>query len=246
MILNIGHRGAGNHSIENTLESIKLAIQWNIDMVEIDVQILPDDSIIVFHDSNLYRMTGIDAPVRQYNFEQVAQIKLISRRHKYSQLFSYIPLLENVLELIKGNIGINIELKQCDNRNWRLVKRVLELLDKYELLYSNNTLLSSFSMEILSIIEKEDPKIKKGVLINRSSRKMNAAIQNFHLYSIHPNKLYLTQKMMNRFRDNQLKVYPWTVNSAKNMERLCQWPVDGIITNYPLKLSNILMKNQWL
>ncbi|HEY0206985.1 MAG TPA: glycerophosphodiester phosphodiesterase family protein, partial [Acetobacteraceae bacterium] len=43
----------------------------------------------------------------------------------------------------------------------------------------------------------------------------------------------LTENLLDRARDLGLQVIPWTVNSAEDIQRLMDWGVDGLITDWP-------------
>ena len=102
-ILNIGHRGARGHIAENTLESIQKAIDLNVDGVEIDVFRCASGEIVVFHDKELSRLTNSNGFIEDITLDSLNHI-LVEGKYK-------IPTLEEVLELINGDILLNVELK---------------------------------------------------------------------------------------------------------------------------------------
>ena len=55
-----GHRGSPSHITENTIASFKKAINQGVDGLEFDIRLSKDKQIVIFHDSNLKRMSGVD------------------------------------------------------------------------------------------------------------------------------------------------------------------------------------------
>ena len=50
----------------------------------------------------------------------------------------------------------------------------------------------------------------------------------------------LDQQQLQRARELELRVVPWTVNELQDMARLIDWGVDGIITDYPDRLRTVM------
>ena len=97
-----GHRGAMGHVPENTLKSIQRALDIGVDYIEIDVYLV-EDKLIVIHDDRLERTTDGEG--------YVVDKKLDYLRSLDAGEGQKIPLLEEVLDLINGRTGLNIELK---------------------------------------------------------------------------------------------------------------------------------------
>ena len=75
----IAHRGYFDNSLgipENSLPAFKKAIDLNF-AIELDIHILKDNTIVAFHDNNLKRMTGINKPLKDYNYGELKDIKLL-------------------------------------------------------------------------------------------------------------------------------------------------------------------------
>lgn len=100
----IAHRGAVKFYPENTLEAFTKAVALGFDGIECDVRRCQSGQLIVFHDSNLKRLTGIDAKVRELSWQQI-QNQPIEGQYQ-------IPLLEDVIRQIVPHIWVNFELKQ--------------------------------------------------------------------------------------------------------------------------------------
>ena len=101
-ILVVGHRGAMGHALENTIESVKKAIELNVDGIEIDVFKSKTGELVVYHDPFLSRLSNSNAFIEQISLDSIKKIKLLGGQS--------IPTLNEVIEIIPENIFLNIEL----------------------------------------------------------------------------------------------------------------------------------------
>jgi len=127
----VGHRGVPSVHQENTLAGFRRAVSLGIPAVELDVRLTKDRKLVVFHDSDVSRMTGRPGVVAQMTWDQVAKLRLrrdvpmgidangskvIARYEKEER----IPLLADVLTEIAPKVAINIELKLDMARWWQV------------------------------------------------------------------------------------------------------------------------------
>lgn len=149
----IAHRGLHGKQIpENSLASFEEAINRNI-AIELDVHILKDQTVVVFHDDNLKRMVGIDKDIRECTYEELKAYKL-----KDSSF--HIPTLKEVLKQIDGKVPLLIELKY-DVKGGKLERAVAQLLKSYVGEYY----IQSFWPFSIYWWKKHDPKTYRGLLI---------------------------------------------------------------------------------
>lgn len=100
----IAHRGLhGGNIPENSLSAFRKAAERGF-AVELDVRLTKDCKIVVFHDENIKRMTGIDASLSFFTYEQLQAFSLEDSGER-------IPLLSQVLKEIDGRVPIFIEIK---------------------------------------------------------------------------------------------------------------------------------------
>ena len=101
----ISHRGVHDNDKvpENSIEAFKLAIKKGY-IIELDVHLLKDNEIVVFHDDNLLRMTGVNKKIKNTTYKELQELKLLDTRYK-------IPKLIDVLNLVDGKVPLLIELK---------------------------------------------------------------------------------------------------------------------------------------
>lgn len=103
----IAHRGLHNNTAipENSMQALEAAVRRHYP-IEIDVHLLADGNIVVFHDDNLERMTGLNQPLCQQQYHNIKHLRLLDTDQ-------HIPLLEEVLDFVNGDIPLLIELKNA-------------------------------------------------------------------------------------------------------------------------------------
>lgn len=99
----VGHRGASALAPENTLRSIELAIEFGLDLVEVDVYLSHDGQVVVIHDQDLGRLAGRPEAVADLTAAELARVELGEGQG--------VPRLADVLDLARGRIGVYVELK---------------------------------------------------------------------------------------------------------------------------------------
>lgn len=121
----IAHRGLhnGEDIIENTIEAFSFSIERKIP-IELDLHLLKDGNVVVFHDDTLKRIFGIDKCIKDYTYEELCQYKIPNTN-------TSIPLFKDVLEFVQGRVLLDIEFKY-DQKIGKLEKVACSLLDTYE------------------------------------------------------------------------------------------------------------------
>nr|MDO8081350.1 glycerophosphodiester phosphodiesterase family protein [Candidatus Freyarchaeota archaeon] len=217
-VLLIAHRGASFYEPENTLRAVKRALDFGVDGVEIDVRSSIEGNIVVIHDDTVDRTTNGTGKVRD--------MSLVELRSLDAGEGEKIPLLEEVLELVKDKALLVIELKING-----IEERVLKIVEEYGAL--NNVLLTSFIHRSVKRVKELDPRVRTGVIfreapINPSRLALDADAEN--LCAFHK---YITWEMVQNAHDHDLKIYAWTVDEPSTIENLIMLGVDGIVTNKP-------------
>lgn len=224
--LRIGHRGASGHSHENTLASFDMAIKYGVDMIELDVHVCKTGEVVVIHDKTVNRTTNGIGLVHHMT---LAELKLL-RIGKEDR----IPLLSEVFDLVDRRIAINIELKGKDTAS-----AVSELITHYVTAKGwqyDDFLVSSFHHTQLAAIKACNTQIPRAFLLERSPRNLATIIELFSPAAINLNFKRVKQAFVDKVHQAGIKVIVWTVNDEKDIQRMTNFGVDGIITDYPDRL----------
>ncbi|MDP4195357.1 MAG: glycerophosphodiester phosphodiesterase family protein, partial [Bacteroidota bacterium] len=149
----IAHRGLfDNVKIpENSLTSFQAAVDSGFP-IELDVRILSDGHLVVFHDHALARMTGLKGSILKMTLKELKTIKLLDTDQG-------IPLLSDVLKLVNGKVPLLLEIKTRKNIGW-LELKLLNMLSKYKGEYA----IESFNPWSIKWFRDNAPEITRGQL----------------------------------------------------------------------------------
>jgi glycerophosphoryl diester phosphodiesterase len=108
----IAHRGASAYAPENTLAAFSLANEMGADWFELDCHLTSDNEVVVIHDGDTERTTGVTGKIAEL---PLAEVQVLDAGTWFSEEFSgeAIPTLAQSLEQARDNIGIYIEIKSA-------------------------------------------------------------------------------------------------------------------------------------
>ena len=145
------HRGLHNQYPENSLPAFEKAIELRLG-IELDIHLTSDNQLVVFHDDNLLRMTGANEFIKFLNYEQI-------KTYKLNDTDCTIPLLKDVLNIVKGQVPILIEIKTNNN-----MKKLVPILKQELEQYKGEVFIQSFNPFALRRCYKAMPNILRGQL----------------------------------------------------------------------------------
>jgi glycerophosphoryl diester phosphodiesterase len=215
-----GHRGARGHEPENTLRSIRRALELGANAIEIDVWHV-DGELLVFHDATLERTTNGRGRLARKSF---AYLRTLDAGHG-----ERIPTLREVCDLVARRAVLNIELK--GPRTAAAVTAHIREYVTHHGWHYGDFLVSSFSRrELLAVA---DPQIPIGLLLARPSRLCWWNARRVRASAVHPALRYTTRPFIEQAHRRGLRVHVYTVNETADLARLRAWGVDGVFTDYP-------------
>ena len=219
----IGHRGAMGHAPENTITSIKKALTYDIDAIEIDVFRCLTGEIVVFHDKKLSKLTNGKGNIENKTLTELRKLKVMGT--------DSIPTLEEVISVINGKVNLNIELKGKNT-----AKGVLNIMKKSVLTgnWKNHQLyVSSFDWDELREFKKLTNQFRIAVLTDDKPIDAIPIAKELNAFAINPSHQKLRYDIVQEIQLHGFKVFTWTVNDINRINKLISWKVDGIITDYP-------------
>lgn len=223
----MAHRGASKETPENTMAAFQKAIDDMADYIELDVQLTSDGEVIVMHDSNAYRTTGVDENIANMTYKEVRRLDAGSW---YSEQYKgeKVPSLREVLELTQGKIKLNIELKPAGNGD-ELARKTVALIEKYNM--ENDCVITSFSSSALSAAKSCDENIRVGYILSAAYGDYYD-MKNIDFFSV--NAAFLSKRTIDAIHNSGKQVYAWTVNNKDSIKNLTNKGVDGVITDNPV------------
>ncbi|WP_097043889.1 glycerophosphodiester phosphodiesterase [Flagellimonas pacifica] len=219
----VGHRGAMGHATENTLASVQKAMDLGVDMIEIDVFKIKSGEIVVFHDKQVDRLSNGEGKIEDYNIEDLGQL-VLDGNHK-------IPTLQDVLMLINNKVALNIELKGVGTAGG--VNLITENFIKQRGWSPDSFIISSFKWDELRAYRELNKDIKIAVLTEEDPLQAIPVAKELSADAINPNFKTLTEENVGGMQKAGFKIYTWTVNEPEDIQKMKDFGVDGIITNYP-------------
>lgn len=201
---------------ENSITAFKEAIKYNY-IIELDVHILKDNNVVVFHDDNLRRLTGINKKIKDTTYNEIKKLKLLNTNE-------HIPLFLDVLKLVDGKVPLLIELKY-DTKVGLLEDKLLSILKDY----NGNYAFQSFNPRSLIYLKKKCPGILRGILVSDFKKTNINLFKRIILkrmifnYLIKPDFLsvnynYLKNGKIQKYKNNKL-ILTWTIRNKNDLDK---------------------------
>lgn len=231
----IAHRGASFEYPENTMLSIKKAIEFGAPWIEIDIRLSKDGIPIVIHDHNLERTSNRSCVIHDLTCAELKTIDVGS--HFNPEFFNEtIPTLEEVLLLKRNACKLMLELKESPNEEL-LCYAIKDLLLKTNTSL-DSIILGSFSLNIIDCLQKILPQASLiGIVEDEKAIPYHLERQLSHLALWHP---LLNQSLVEHLESQNVKQWAFTVDDQELAKSLTKMNVQGIITNHLRMLQSTL------
>jgi glycerophosphoryl diester phosphodiesterase len=229
------HRGHARAAPENTLSAMRKAIESGADYAEMDVQLTADGKVVLLHDRDFKRVAGVSRRLDELSYDEV---RLLDVGSWFDPAFSgeRVPTLAEVIELCRGKIRSNIELKFF-GPDRRLVPEVVDVVRKQN--FESDCLVTSLSYDALVEVKQHDPRLRRGLIVAHALGN----ISRLEVDALSVRAEFLTDELLRSAHRDGKEVHVWTVNDARQMFRLMKRGVDNIITSDP-DLA-IQVRNEW-
>ncbi len=230
------HRGNSHISPENTIPALESAILAESDYAEIDIQQNKDGTLVLLHDKSLKRTAGVSEFIWELTDEQLNELD-VGSWFSLEYLNTRIPTLEEVLDHCKDRIKLNIEIKITGNEN-TLEEHLVSLLEEYH--FVDQCVISSSNHNALRKVKELNKDIHTGLILS-------AVYGNFFdkeyidFFSIRYN--FVNKELVTSAHRAGKEVHVWTINTAREMERMKALNVDVIITDQPSLAREVLYRD---
>lgn len=233
----MAHRGLSADAPENTLYAFSDAISVGVDFIELDVQQTRDGVLVVMHDSNLKRTTGVNKDIWDVDY---ADIQNLDAGSWFDPAYANarIPTLEETLQFVDKRAKLNIEIKPTKHGSDTLEQDVAELITRYQ--YTDACYVTSFSYGSLKKVKEANPEIRTGYLMSVAYGQFYS-LKYADAFSL--NKVFVTSQVVNAAHQQGKQIFAWTVNSMSEVRSLCNLHVDSIITDDPVMVQNVISRD---
>ncbi len=246
----IAHRGGAGLGPENTLSACQKSCQLGVDMLELDVRLTADGKLVTHHDATIDRMSDGCGPVAEKTADEL-------RKYDFSTGFfdeereeeEKIALLDEIMAEFKG-ARFTLEIKDEGYRGKEAVDELMDLLSRHD--NRQNVIVGSFHDEVLDYLSRNYPgqvaysasqlEVGKFVILNllRLGGLYGGDISALQLPTSFRGINLVRKRLIKAAHSMDIAVHYWTVNSPEKMERLIELGVDGIITDRPDILIELL------
>jgi glycerophosphoryl diester phosphodiesterase len=235
----IAHRGASYDAPENTLASLKLGFDQGADAGELDVHCTKDNGLVVLHDDNTLKVSGISNLISTVDLVTLRNLEVGQwGKWKGKGFTERIPTLEEALKLVPKNRKMIVEIKPAGD-----FFSVLEKAVQASELKPSQIVFITFHIVSARALKKRFPshevywlhswaKDSKGEfpkIEELISTAKTAGVDGLNLEWKFP----WNKEFVSRIKGAGLKAYVWTVNDAPVARRLAEAGVDGITTDRP-------------
>jgi len=217
----IAHRGFSGRYPENTILAFKKAVDAGADIIEFDVRQSKDGKLIVMHDPTVDRTTDGSGRVDCMTLREIKELD--------AGMGEKVPTLEEVIEELGGKIGMNIHMYVLGKQLDLAVKICLEAGIADEIFFS----LSDPSEIRRLRRDYPDLTICSGYRPHTSDYLESSLTLGARILQPSIKATYLTSEWIKKAHEKGMVIEVFWADTAKDMIRLKNLGVDGILTNYP-------------
>jgi glycerophosphoryl diester phosphodiesterase len=237
------HRGGTSEAPENTMPAFEHAVSLGFRYLETDVHLSADGVLMAFHDSDLTRTCGVDGTIAEMTADELAEVRVDGR--------ASIPLMSELLERFP-DVRFNIDCKSDAAagplaaliRRYEAIDRVCLGAFSHARLSKLRTLLGP---ELLSCMSPQEVATLRlaGRTTGQAARVAQVPVR-YGAATGPKGVTVVTERFVGNAHRRGVPVHVWTIDDADEMHRLLDLGVDGIMTDRPEVLRDVLIeRDQW-
>ena len=243
--LNIAHRGASGEAPENTLAAFDLALRQGAGGIELDVHLSSDGVPMVIHDPHLRRTTSGGGWVSEHRANALRKLDAGSwfnwrfpEKARQRYVGAKIPLLSEVLAWVRQHkLLAFVEIKAGRNSYPGIEAKVLDEIERAGV--RRLATIVSFDLTSLRRVRQLNSRSLLGLDVSRSLLAIRR-VRSLEGHAVLPHWAIASRGLIRRAHKHSIRVFTWTVDQPARMKRKIVDGVDGIITNYPARLAEVL------
>ncbi len=247
--LNIAHRGGKQVAPEETLPAFQDAVNTGADVLEMDLHATSDGMVVCMHDDTVDRTTDGTGRIKDMTFDQLRDLDAGFRfttdggqSYPFRDKGILVPSLEEVLEAFGGERSLYFvtEVKQS---NPSIVDAVLGVLERAGAV--DQVVIAAADDNVIAEVREKNPEIFTSLAFGEMLTFATLEAQDERNYRpparfLHPPWDVADSEFMDRARRFDLKVHVWTVNDRPTMEKVIDLGIDGIMTDDPGLLEQVI------
>lgn len=250
-VVNIAHRGSSGAAPENTVAAVEHAVRQGAPYVEVDVQRSADGELVIMHDVTLARTTNAEeifpdrAPWNVGDFT-MGELRELDAGSWFSPdcAGEPVPTLRDVVDALRPHAGMLLEVKSPSLYPGIEAEIDAELssIPGYlaSALRTDRLVVQSFDIGSMRTLDGLAPQIPVGLLYGYQPSDEELAEASTWAEQINPSRRVTGQALVDKVHENGMTISVYTINDGQTMREYINLGVDGIITNYPGVLRDIL------
>jgi glycerophosphoryl diester phosphodiesterase len=266
-----GHRGARGNYPENSLAAFAFALDHGITSLELDLHMSRDGVLVIYHDNVLNTAIckkegeggvtgGNHTAIREMSLQELKQYdcgsgvnpdfpqQVVSKQSilTFDELLTF---LHTKYALVPWRLNVEIKTtRETDSDEYvrTFAKKLVEGFETQGLVSSS--IIQSFDLRALQVVRAMNRRIQTSYNVEGLQGKgpeqfdeLLKVCSDNRIDYFSPDVNGLSSEIVQKFHQKGIRVLPWTVNSLEEMERMVSWQVDGIITDYPVKMKEYLV-----
>jgi glycerophosphoryl diester phosphodiesterase len=222
----ITHRGDRRNGVENTIHAIQLAINQGANAIETDIRQTGTGEIVVFHDFSLRRMFNRPGYLGKTS---LAELQTKPYVNNINDTEYYIDTLDSFLDKFGKSYPINLDAKTIHFFDCKFADKITAIIRNHNLF--DHVWISCFNPFLLQLLKIKDKNIRTGYLFQRTTWIHTTYDLISYTDAWHPNYRVLTKGLVKKAQRNEKKIFVWTVNEDEIINKVLQFPIDGIISD---------------
>ena len=222
----VAHRGVSKLERENTMPAFIAAGNRSYWGIETDIHVTRDGKYIVYHDTNIQRLTGVDAVIEEQTFDYLRSLPIIDFDEQ-PRVDLHMPSLEEYIKICKkyGKIAV-LELKNTMPRE--NVHEVCDILLQLE--YTDGVVVISFDYNNLLYVKEKLPAQKVQFLCSEYTDGLVETLKKDGM-DLDINRKAVTKELIDLCHENGVEINAWTVDELEQAQSFVDMGIDYITTN---------------
>lgn len=251
-LLVFAHRGGGGIFPENTLDAFEYSAKMGADVLELDVHSTADGTLVVLHDASVDRTTNGNGKISEMTLETVKKLDAGFRfTPDDGKTFPFrgqgisVPTLQEVFDALP-DMTFNIEPKQATPS---ITKPLCEMIRRHQM--TEKVIVGSFRQTAVDEFRAACPEVVTAATPSEASEFLamyKTGISSSYSPPMQALQIperagfinVVSKDFVAAAHKRNLQVHVWTINDPADMQRLIEAGVDGIMTDYPDKLLELL------
>lgn len=239
----VAHRGYSYAAPENTMAAVELAWQKDADAVEVDVYLSADERVVAIHDKTTERTGDKDLPVTETSSKALRTVDVGSFKGE-EFTGEQIPFLEDIVASVPDGKRLFIEIKDGEH----IVPYVKEIIEESG--KKDQMVIIAFDWEVIKASKEQMLKVPAYWLRSASRNAMGGyepidpnllqKVKKHNIDGLDVHYQGATPELVQANHKAGMKLYVWTANEAKAIDRLAGMGVDGLTTDRVTRAQKVL------